>query len=344
MIGISIYAGLDYSKKELLEYMNRANDLGVRTMFTSAHIPEVKENFLEDFKSILEESSKLGFTSIVDISKNYYEKIDIKNYKIDFLRFDYGFTFEEMAKIIKENSFGASINATTLTEEEVNEFIKHGVDMSKVNACHNFYPRRDTGISEELFIEKNKFIKKYGMNTLAFIPSQNKKRGPVYEGLPTLEKHRYLKAIVSAQHLMKLDTDFIIIGDQMASDEELKALSSLKKDVTTLPIILSDGLGNIELELLKATHTNRMDPGEFVIRSQESRLIKNGDIIQKNTIKRDKYAVTIDNILYNRYEGELQILKKDLHEDNRVNVVGDASEGALLIDNLAPGERFNFYI
>lgn len=344
MLGISIYPGMDYSVDELKDYMKRANDLGIKTMFTSAHIPEVGDNFLEDFKSILEESSRLGFTSIVDISKDYYDKLDMKEYKIDYLRFDFGFTMEEMAKISREKNFGISINATTLTEKEIEEYTKFGGDLSKVNACHNFYPRRDTGISEELFVEKNNFIKEYGIKTMAFIPSQNKKRGPVYEGLPTLEKHRYLKAIVSAQHLMKLGVDYIIIGDEMASDEELKALASLNDDITTIPIILSEGLKENELELLKATHTNRMDPGEYAIRSQESRLIRRNTIIQNNTVKRNKYSVTIDNKLYERYQGELQILKKDFHEDSRVNVVGDGSDGALLIDNLEPGEKFNFYI
>jgi hypothetical protein len=344
MIGVSIYPGMDSSIEEILDYMNKAYSLGIKTLFTSAHIPEVKENFLKDFKRVLEESSRLGFTSIVDISKNYFDELDMRKYKIDYLRLDFGFTIEETAKISKEYDFGISVNATTLTEEEINEFIKYGGNVEKINACHNYYPRKDTGVSEELFIEKNKFLKKFGVKTLAFVPSQYRRRGPMYEGLPTLEKHRYLNSMISAQHLMDLGIDYVIVGDEMSSDEELKNLSALKKDTILLPIKLLSNLTEVELDLINKSHTNRMDPGEYVIRSQESRLIKRGRIIQNNIANRRKYYLTIDNELYGRYEGELQILKKDFEADNRVNVIGDCSEGSILIDNLKPGDKFKFHI
>ncbi|MCR2045207.1 MupG family TIM beta-alpha barrel fold protein [Anaerosalibacter massiliensis] len=344
MLGISVYAGMDNSIEEIIEYLNKAHKFGIQTLFTSAHIPETNENFLNDLRILLEESSRLGFTTIIDISKNYFEKLDMNKYKIDYLRLDYGFTLEEAAKMTNECDFGITVNATTFTTEDIEKFIGFGGKIEKINACHNFYPRKDTGISEELFIKRNKIFKKYGIKTMAFVPSQDGKRGPVYEGLPTLEKHRDLPPIVSSQHLLKLGIDFVVIGDAIASDEELKSLNVIENDINIIPIKLNENLSEVELKLLNSVHTNRMDPGEYAIRSQESRLIKEGQIIPNNNLfPRSKYSVTIDNERYKRYEGELQILKKDLPVDERVNVVGDVKFGDVIIDLLRPGEKFKFY-
>lgn len=345
MFGISVYAGMENNIEEIIEYMNRAYSLGLNTIFTSAHIPETNESFKKDFEKILEHASKLGFLTMVDISKNYFDSLDIKKYNIDYLRLDYGFTLEEIAQMTQNYSFGITVNATTFVKQDIEKFISYGGRIDKINACHNFYPRKDTGISEDLLIEKNSIFRQYGIKTMAFIPSQYKRRGPVYEGLPTLEMHRNVKPLVSAQHLQRLGVDFIVIGDAMASEDEMKSLNCIKDDETVIPIRFSKDLSKTELEILNSTHTNRMDPGEFVVRSQESRLIKSGKIIPNNNIlPRKKYFVTIDNEKYKRYEGELQILKKDFDIDDRVNVVGDASEGNILIEMLKPGEKFSFYM
>ncbi|MCF6465332.1 MupG family TIM beta-alpha barrel fold protein [Clostridium sp. Cult2] len=343
MLGISVYAGMENSIDEILKYMEKAHSLGINLMFTSAHIPEVKENFIKDFETILKLSTELDFINIVDISKGYFNQLDLRRYKIDYIRLDFGFTLEEAAQMTGEYDFGISVNATTFDRKQIEQFVKYGGKLDKINASHNFYPRKDTGISEELFIEKNQVFKEYGIKTMAFVPSNYRRRGPVYEGLPTLEKHRNLHPIVSAQHLLQLGVDSIIIGDSMASSEELKILSSIRDDITLLPIELNDNLTEVELDLLRQVHTNRSDPGEFVIRSQESRLIKKEDITPNNNgIPRHKYSVTIDNEKYNRYEGELQILQRDLPADDRVNVVGNVKEANLLVNTLTPNQKFKF--
>ncbi|MCF6459853.1 MupG family TIM beta-alpha barrel fold protein [Clostridium sp. Cult3] len=344
MIGISAYAGLEIDIEEILKYIEEAHHMGIDLLFTSAHIPEVGESFEDDFERILNLCNELGITTIVDISKDYFESLDLNRYKIDYIRLDFGFTLEEAALMTKEQGYGISVNATTFDEEQIEEFIKYGGRLDKINACHNFYPRRDTGISEELFIEKNRIFKEYGIKTMAFIPTNYKRRGPVYEGLPTLEEHRDMNPIVSAQHLLMLGVDFIVVGDAMASIDELQVLSSIEEDVTLLPVELKDNISEVELSLLRQVHTNRVDPGEYAIRSQESRLIKEGIIPpNNNNIMRKKYSITIDNEGYNRYEGELQILKKDLNADPRVNIVADGYEARILIELLQPGEKFKFY-
>jgi hypothetical protein len=154
-----------------------------------------------------------------------------------------------------------------------------------------------------------------------------------------LECHRGLRPVISAQHLLHSGIDTVYVGDAFASLEELRSIASLKRDIYTIPVKLT-GLSEEEKHILAGVHTNRMDPGEYVIRSQEARLRKLGRITKRNTARRKKYSVTIDNEGYLRYEGELQILKKDMEADERVNVAGDASEAGLLIEMIKPGEAF----
>jgi hypothetical protein len=54
--------------------------------------------------------------------------------------------------------------------------------------------------------------------------------------------------------------------------------------------------------------------------------------------------VTIDNHLYQRYEGDLQILKKDYPADPKINVVADAGKAALIIEQIKEGDKFKFKI
>ena len=54
MFGISIYAGMDNTIEEIIEYMDRAHSLGLNTIFTSAHIPETNESFKKDFEKVLQ--------------------------------------------------------------------------------------------------------------------------------------------------------------------------------------------------------------------------------------------------------------------------------------------------
>lgn len=342
MIGISLYNGMNSTLEENLRFMELASSYGIRKIFTSFHIPESDNRVFEETKEILRKSQELEMEVIVDISKGYMDKIDIEKYSIHALRLDFGFTIEEVANLSNVLPFKVQLNASTVSEDYLKLLMKLKADFNNIEVCHNYYPRKDTGISYELMVKRNMVFKSYDMNVMAFIPSQVGKRGPIYEGLPTVEAHRYINPIISAQHLLSGYVDEVLIGDPFASKEELENLSKIKRDITVIPIKLLDDLSLAEEEILTGVHTNRMDPGEFVIRSQEARLKKKSDIIPRNTIKRSKYCVTIDNKNYLRYEGELQIIKKDMNIDERVNVIGDCSDAGLLIDLVKPGDRFEF--
>jgi hypothetical protein len=339
MFGISVYTGMDYTLDENLCYLEMAHSYGIKTVFTSLHIPEANEKVYLETKEILRKTKELNMQVIADVSKGFMGKFDLKAYNIHALRLDFGFSIEEVAAFTKNYPFKIQINGSTISRGYLQKLIEIGASIQNIEVSHNYYPRRDTGISYELLTERNKNFKKYGMKVMAFIPSREGKRGPIYEGLPTLECHRDINPIISAQHLIRADVDIVVFGDAFASESEIKQLREINKNVYTIPFKALD-LSAGEKQILSGVHTNRMDPGNYVIRAQEARDKKTLPINKKNTTERKKYFITIDNEGYLRYEGELQIMRKDLRADNRVNVVGDASEAALLIDEIRPGDTF----
>ncbi|MBP2026930.1 hypothetical protein J2Z35_000722 [Acetoanaerobium pronyense] len=343
MFGISIYTGMDYSLEDNLKYLENAKKYGIDTVFTSLHIPEAQERLYEETKEILKKTKELDMKIIADISKGFMEKIEIKDYNIHSLRLDFGFSIEEITDLTKNKEFKIQINASTIDEAYLKELIEKGADLENIEVGHNYYPRKDTGISYTLLKERNSVFKKYGFSIMAFVSSLNERRGPIYEGLPTLESTREIRPLLSAQYLLNAGVDIVIIGDAFASDKEINDMTKIKKDIWTIPL-KAENITKEEMDVLSGVHTNRMDPGEFTIRSQEARLKKTSSIKKRNTGERLKYFLTIDNEGYLRYERELQIVMKNLPSDDRINIIGDLSESSLLINQIKPGDKFEFLI
>ena len=53
-----------------------------------------------------------------------------------------------------------------------------------------------------------------------------------------------------------------------------------------------------------------------------------------NCVERKIGSLTIDNLRYGRYSGEIMLTRSDLPADERVNVIGRVPENALLLLNL----------
>lgn len=342
MHGISVFAGMGYTLSDNLNYMEEASRRGLKKVFTSLHIPEAGSSLLTEIRAILKKAKELDMELIVDVSKKYMDLVDWNDFNIHALRLDFGFTDEEICQLSKDRRFRIQLNASTITEENMENLLSLGLDTGNIEVCHNYYPRNDTGISFDFLKERNGYFHSLGMTTMAFIPSLTGKRGPIYEGLPTVEEHRSLLPLVSAQHLVLGGTDLVLFGDAFASTEEMDSLSGLTEGVMRIPLVLEE-VSEEELRILSGLHHNRKDPASYVIRSEEARPKKKSAVLPRGTFERTVYSVTMDNEEYLRYAGELQIVKKDLPADSRINVIGHAGEGALLIDLLGPGDAFEFY-
>ncbi|ERI93648.1 hypothetical protein HMPREF1982_01630 [Clostridiales bacterium oral taxon 876 str. F0540] len=353
--GISVFVGMNYSLEENMIFIEKAKEYGFSNIFTSLHIPEANyEKAVEEFKQIAELSKKLGMNIIADISPRAFGYLgadmnDLKVLKelgIYGVRVDFGFTPEQIAEFTK-NPYGLKIeiNASTVTDMFLKELENFNPNYKAIQACHNYYPRINTGISMETFKKKNDMLKKYDMKISAFIPSLVNKRGPIFDGLPTLEIHRFQEPLISAKHLFALGIDSVFFGDSIPTDDELKTVGDIPEDIiefrveTFKPCIVEENI------VFNACHENRPDSAEDVIRSTNSRVtLKKEDVISPyNNIERKKGFITIDNKHYLRYCGELQICKRYLPADARVNVVGKIiDEELFLIEYIDDETRFRF--
>lgn len=352
--GISIYLGMDNTLEENLEYISKAKKYGFTDIFTSFHIPEANyEKVISEFKEITKLANRLGMKIVADISPRAFNYLgasmdDLKaiaNLGVYGIRIDFGYSPKQIANFTR-NSYDlkVEINASTVTKKFLDEFEKFNPDFTNFMACHNYYPRMNTGISEKKLVEKNNMLKKYNIPISAFIPSLVNKRGPIFEGLPTLEMHRFLDPRIAAKHLLVLGVDNILFGDSIPSDEEIEKVGLINEDYIEFDIELYE-CSDIEKKIVFNAHKNRPDSAEDVIRSTESRnYLKEDDIIEQfNNIERRRGDITIDNSKYLRYKGELQICKKDLPKDERVNVVGKVVDDELfLLEYVNDETKFKF--
>ena len=321
--GLSIYISTFDEQKEMLDRFTGSGYY----VFTSFHMQE-EYNSIDDYciraKELCYWLKERNFKIIGDVSTktlDFFEYKSIiefaKDFSLDILRLDYGFSDDEILSISKE--FPISFNPSTEDDILAKKILDRGME---VFALHNFYPRPETGLDPEGFKNINQKLKDIGIKTLGFIAGDEMKRGPIFEGLPTLEKHRNIPPYVAFLDLLKnYNVDEVFVGDVKISQVQ----SSLIIDY------LDDNIINVPVKfhpnyqyLYNQVFTIRADSPNSLMRLQESREYScDGEkILPFNTIIREKGSITMDNIGYARYSGEIQILRKPLPKDDRVNVMG----------------------
>lgn len=350
--GISLYPGLDNTLEENLQLLSAAAACGICRVFTSLHIPETDTAVLKrELAEILAAARKYDMEIISDISPRTLSMLDMPEFDlaafqklgITTLRLDYGYSVEQIAELSHNDSgICLQLNASTITEKILADLQAAGTDFSHVDALHNFYPRRGTGISEDILRRKTKMLHQAGIKVGAFVPSQGKQRGPLFEGLPTMETHRLWHTDRAARHMAALGIDSVFLSDSLPLPDELKTVGQLPGDEVVLRAqLFTDDA--VQQELLRHTFTAREDEARDAIRAQESRGLLKGTVEPENNKERRRGAITIDNKDYQRYMGELEIIKKSQPADKRVNVVGRVTECELfMLKYITPGRKFSF--
>ncbi|MGE9901225.1 MupG family TIM beta-alpha barrel fold protein [Lactobacillus johnsonii] len=241
---------------------------------------------------------------------------------------------------VKKSEIG--INASTFNEEELKELLLLNVKRENVQAWFNFYPSPDTGISQQFLEQQVRMFKKYGFTTQAFFSGDENLRGPLYEGLPTLEKQRYYSPLASILELQNMGVDLVYVGDGGISEDSLKQIDTYKNKKQILLHTKKCENGDKDLyDYVLGKHNQRPDPAEYVVRCEDSRLHPVPVIKKNNTGKRYIGDITINNDKYQRYMGEIQILKVNLPASEKVNIVGKIIEKDIpLINLIKPSQEF----
>lgn len=347
MLGASIYFSTSFEENE--RYLREISQFGINYVFTSMQIPEEKsEEQLVLLKKFITLTNHLGMKLMVDISPETFKRFNIskgdaieflKSLEVKCVRIDYGFDYKEIKAY--SNEFEVVLNASTIDETFYNQGKEAGLDFEKLIACHNFYPRKDTGLDKEWIIHKNKILKSFGLKVMMFIPGDAQKRGPVFEGLPTVECHREQAPFVNYIDCSEiLLADEVLIGDVQISKKELRKIDDFIQD----KIITLDIESLSEPEFLNRVLSNRKDVAMNVVRCVESRtVLRRQNIVPNNTAKREIGTITMDNEKYGRYKGEVQIVKRPLEADERVNVIGQVTEASKgLLKYIQAGTKFKF--
>ncbi len=335
--GISVFTGLkDYNLNDNINYLRLAKEKGYEIVFSSAHINEATTSF-EDLQSLIDEVNKLELKLSLDISKPTFEKIRLPD-NLYALRLDYGFSETDMIDLSNNAPYMIEINASVYKKERILDLIKKGLNPKNIRCSFNYYPKLHTGHTIEFVKEMTEFYHSLGMTVGAFVPSKIGFRPPMYEGLPTVEKHRTMDLSIAIEELKVAGIDEILFGDAYASIEELETLSIHQIN----EIILDVELFNKNFDYLNNVYKIRPDYNDELLRLSGTRSMS--DIKAFNTIDRSKYDLTIDNNGFLRYKGEINIVLKDLKKDERVNVIGHLNTTSFIINDIKKGTPFTFKI
>lgn len=357
-LGVSIYPEHSTMEKDK-EYLRKAADLGFTSVFTCLLSVEKgqEESAKAKFKEINSYAKNLGMEVTFDVAPSVFDKFSIsyddlsffKNLDAYAIRLDEGFDSLKEA-LLSYNPHGLKIviNASNGTKY-LDNILSFGGNREGIEACHNFYPQKYTGLSCAHFKKCNDGLLSLNVPVGAFISSQNQNTfgpWPVYEGLCTLEEHRNLPLDLQARHLAATkQISQIIIGNAYASDEELELVSKIDFSKLTFAIDLLDTTTELEKEIIfQYPHFVRGDMSEYMARSTQCRITyQNSDLPPHDTRDLQRGDIVIVNNLYGRYKGELHIVTKDMPNDGNKNVVGTLNENEkLLLEYIEPWIPFAF--
>lgn len=345
--GISLYFSNGIEKNE--EMIRKAAKAGITYAFTSMHIPEETGlDYGSDTKKLLKQCRDAGISLIVDISPVTLEKLGCTSFDgllelgITYIRLDFGFTPKETVALSKK--FYIVFNASTITQEDIQNWKANGADFTRFAACHNYYPKPFTGLSLAYVADKNRWLKYLGFTTMSFVPGNMNMRGPLWEGLPTVEEHRYCKdeVLLNMLSLYQADSDIVLVGDCDVTKETWIQLTALSQGYISLRASLKPGYEFVE----QVIHHDRPDSSDYIIRSQESRLSYQGINIapDRQTDIRTVGSICIANEAYLRYMGELEIVRSELPAQERVNLIGQvAKEHHKYLPYIRNGMGFQLY-
>lgn len=323
-LGLSVYVSAFARQKQSLEALAGSGTF----VFTSFHIQEEFDaDYVDAARAMSNWLKSSGFRILADVSPKTLKVFgheDILGFArelgLDILRLDYGFSLAEMLAVAEE--FPLAFNASTVDAATAEKIVAAG---GEVYAMHNFYPRPETGLDPCQFARLNAELRRLGIKVLAFIPGDEEKRGPIHAGLPTVEAHRSLPPYLAYLEMaIKFGLDGIFLGDLGLSSGQRRLIAGhCRTGVVAVP---SQLLPRYRY-LYDQVFTIRPDSPLLVKRIQESREYScPGDLMEPdNCGERAAGAITMDNRLYGRYSGEIQILARSLPQDERVNVIGQVS-------------------
>ncbi len=343
-LGFSVYVSSFAAQQETL-----ARAAGSGTMvFLSLHISEeFSTAYCQQAEELCHWLVARKFRIIADVSTKTLAQFGedslvslAKRLGIWALRIDYGFTETEICTLAAQMPIVLNASTTNAAAAACVAAIGEAAG-NTIMAMHNFYPRPETGLDPAFLRRTTKALQVAGVKVLAFIPGDTALRAPLHAGLPTLEAHRAQRPSACFADLMvQYGVDGVFLGDPGISDAEQNYIARYcQEGVLSIPCRLQQG----SEALYGRVFTNRPDAPAWMVRFTESRVYScfGTDVTPCNTVARPRGSIALDNRLYGRYSGEVQLLRADFAADEKVNVIGMVPSNAfLLIDCIRNGAPF----
>lgn len=339
--GASIYLGLeDYTISDNLSYLEMLACEGAELVFISAHMPERSSSFAAELKLLLSKARELELKIILDVNKSVFNQMTTFS-DIYALRLDYGFDMQEMIEISQSVPCLIELNASTVDKLLLEALKANHLDHKKIRFSFNFYPKEYTGMTYEDVVRITELLRSYKFPVMMFIPSSSCKRPPLYKGLPTIEEHRNLTLTAILADLVILDIEEVVFSDAICNITEIRKLKRIVSDVIELPMELFVRPTKEVEQLLADTHKLRKDQSKYLLRTTTR---YQDEIESYHTVEREPFFVTMDNVLYKRYNGEVAICLEKLEKDERVNVIGKLQISRFLLKHLSDSYKIRFTI
>ena len=256
------------------------------------------------------------------------------------------FDADELARLSRNDQhIHIQFNAGAVNEEELNKLLAQNPNLRQLEGLHGRYPRLGTGLSEENLVKKTVMLHRAGISVSAFVAGERRTLPPLYDGLPSLEAHRFFSCDLACRHFAAIGMDSVFIGDSFPTDGELDAMGSVRRWEIALRIDLYTH-DLLQQRLLRYVYTARFDEARDAVRAfegEERAAELGGAIAPENTVGRKYGDITVDNAVCPEFAGELQIIKRPSPPSRYTNVVGDVcEEEAFLINYIMPGRQFRF--
>ncbi len=312
-----------------------------RLLFTSLHIPE--SDGLRQFGEYLRDlhvGHQLTFCG--DVSPTTLDKLGIgldelgrlREWGVECLRIDYGFTTAEIQRIARV--FPIAINASTADAALLDELA--GLD---VLGWHNYYPRPETGLEVEFYLAQNRLFGERGLPVHAFIPGEVSFRAPLFAGLPMLEQQRHRNSYRNALELFTLSPQVkIFCAEGTLLPEHLRWIAHFERTgEVTLPLT---GIDDSVAFLTERPWHLRVEGTAASFRLDGTREARSPSRIL-NADQRRRGSLQLDLAGYGRYAGELHLMRTDRPLNQLQARVAEIATPYLgLVDLLRPGMTVRF--
>ena len=356
-LGFSIYPE-KASEEKILEYINQMALKDVKRVFCSfLQISPKDEALLSSYQRILQTCQDKGLEVFADINESLLLSLGwiddpvakARAFGLSGIRLDEFEDKELLIQMVENNQeFKIELNASTGTYL-LDFLIDQKVSLDNVTACHNFYPRKWTGLSIKRYQELSKVYKEKGIPLSAFICSDQAKDGAweFDDHLVTLETHRDSSLIGQVKWFLADGLmDVLVLSTQFVESEEMTSLIQefhANQEMIQLRVKVDRKLTEVEKNILGYPHTYRPDVSDYLLRSTMPRVVyKDEDNPPcEEVIRTQPGTVVIVNNLGGRYKNELNICLKYMNLDITNNYIGQIIDEDLdLLRGLEPGQSF----